>query len=197
MTAAHTKKYNKNGTIRQNYYYVCSLYTNKGSAVCNANAIRADDFERWFFGQIQELVINPRLLKQIVVAVNAKRDKDRKPLEDKRKRLEKELASFGNRQQRCFELFEDGHIDQSSFVRRLTELKGQQTILQVALQGVEQKLSNHQMESIHSDRIHNALKQFQKMILTAPVEQQKKLLRSLFDKITLPLDRLLKPSSEG
>lgn len=189
MTAAHTKNYNKNGTIRKNYYYVCSLYTNKGASACHTNAIRADDVEQWFFQQIQELVISPVVLRQIVAAVNLKRDIERMPLEHERKKLEKELAAFEKRQQRCFELFEEGHIDHIDFAGRLTELKEQQTIQQSTLKEIEQKLSNPQIDFLHTDSIQNALKQFQNMFRIATTEKQKQLLRSLFDKIILPHDR--------
>ncbi|MGU3471881.1 recombinase family protein [Paenibacillus sp. D51F] len=189
MIAAHTKNYNKNGTIRQNYYYICSRYSNNGAAACRTNAIRADDIEEWFFRKIRGLITTPRLLQQIAAAVNAKKDADRKPLELERKRLEKELADFENRQQRCFELFEDGHIDQRGFLERLTELKEKQMEMQADINEIQQKLSNRQMEFVQPESIRNALKQFQNMLLTAPMEQQKQLLRSLFDKISLPHDR--------
>ncbi|WP_372814273.1 recombinase family protein [Paenibacillus sp.] len=189
MIAAHTKNKNKNGTIRQNYYYVCSHYTNKGASACRSNHVRADDIEQWFFRQIQELVMSPRLLRQIVAAVNRKRDIDRKPLELERKRLKKELADFEKRQQRCFELFEEGLIDHIDFAGRLSELKEQQTVLQSAINEVEQKLSNPQIDLLHIDSIQSSLKQFQNMFRMASMKQQKQLLRSLFDKITLSHDR--------
>jgi len=111
------------------------------------------------------------------------------PLEHERKRLEKELAAFEKRQQRCFELFEDGHIDHMDFVGRLTEMKEQQTVQQSSLIEVAQKLWNPQVNLLHTDSIRNALKQFQKMFQLATSGKQKQLLRSLFNKIILPQDR--------
>lgn len=121
--------------------------------------------------------------------MNAKRNTDRKPLEDERRRLEKEIATFEHRQQRCFELYEDGHIDRNSFIERLNELKEQKAVLQAELKEIKEKLSDPLTESVDAERIRSALLQFRKLLQTAPIKQQRRLLRGLFDKITLPPDR--------
>lgn len=189
MTAGHTKTYRKDGTVRQNYYYICSRFNNKGSAACRQNAVRADDIEEWFFRHVRELVTNPQLLNRVIAAVNAKRNTHRKPLEDEHKRLEKESALLESRQQRCFELFEDGHIDRESLVQRLNELREQKASLQAAHKEVKQKLIDFRLEPVDAERIRSTLKQFRELIQTAPIERQRRLLRDLFDKITLPPDR--------
>ncbi|WP_052414777.1 recombinase family protein [Paenibacillus sp. FSL R5-0345] len=189
MVAAHTKSFNKNGTIRKNYYYVCSLYRSKGSASCSLNAIRADNMDCWFSQQMQELVTKPPLLNQIIAAVNDKRDLSRKPLEDEKRGLTKELAAFDQRQQRCFELFEEEHIPQEVLVTRLKELEEQKAVKQEALRGIEEKLANQQIQLVDSNKILTALKNLWAMVQISPHEQQKKLFKSLFDKITLPPDK--------
>ncbi|TBL77414.1 recombinase family protein [Paenibacillus thalictri] len=189
MVTGRSKGYRKDGTFRLNHYYVCSSYNNRGFIACRQNAVRADDMENWFFRHVRKLVTDTGLLEHVVAAVNSKRNTDRKPLEDERRRLEKEMASFDHRQQRCFELFEDGHIDRKSFVERLNELKEQKAVLQAELKEIEEKLSDPLTESVDAERIRSALLQFRKLLQTAPIKQQRRLLRGLFDKITLPPDR--------
>lgn len=129
------------------------------------------------------------MLNQIIAAVNDKRDLSRKPLEDEKRGLTKELAAFDQRQQRCFELFEEEHIPQEVLVTRLKELEEQKAVKQEALRGVEEKLANQQIQLVDSNKILTALKNLWAMVQTSPHEQQKKMFKSLFDKITLPADR--------
>lgn len=121
--------------------------------------------------------------------MNDKRDLSRKPLEDEKRGLTKELAAFDQRQQRCFELFEEEHIPQETLVVRLKELEEKKAVKQEALRGIEEKLANQQMQLVDSNKILTALKNVWAMVQTSSHEQQKKLLKGLFDKITLPTDR--------
>jgi site-specific DNA recombinase len=189
MTAYHSSKRRKNGSSRTNFYYICSQYMNKGITACKQNAIRADDIEKWFYEQIQGLVSRPQLLKQIVQSVNDKRNVDQKPLEKDQRDLEKELASIDKRQDRCFEMFEQGHIDQDVLMQRLNELRDQQSELRHSLTETTSKLADSNRSLVNFKPIQTAMKQIQKVLLTASIEDQKSLYRSLIDKITVPTDR--------
>ncbi|MBO1687865.1 recombinase family protein, partial [Clostridium butyricum] len=68
-------------------YYVCGNWRSKGTAACHSNGIRADYAEQYVLSRIKKVLLNKRILKDIVSNLNRKRQEIIKPLEDEIKQL--------------------------------------------------------------------------------------------------------------
>lgn len=70
MAISNTTNRLKDGTKKRVRYYSCSQFKSKGSTVCSANSIRADDIEQHIFTFIQEIMASPSLIQSVVQQVN-------------------------------------------------------------------------------------------------------------------------------
>lgn len=73
MVAGRVKNTLKDGTVIVRRYYYCGAWRNKGTAVCNANGIKADYAGEYVFSRLKNIICNEVILKDIVEKLNADR----------------------------------------------------------------------------------------------------------------------------
>lgn len=100
MAASTTTNTLKDGIKKRIRYYTYANFRRKGSSVCRADSVRADDVEKFVLDRLKDVLLIPQHLTQIVDELNQKIDENRKPwkmelnglhekVEDTKKKLEK------------------------------------------------------------------------------------------------------------
>lgn len=111
------------------------------------------------------------------------------PIRQALKQIDAQLASQKKRSLRCYELFEDGHIDAPELRKRLDEIRAESGLLEEEREKLERSVAGQPERPIPEASIRQALDSFRPMMRNASPEQQKKLYRSLIDYIAVPRDR--------
>lgn len=189
MIPSHARRQRKNGSTAIIHYYVCTQYNSHGSSVCLANAIRADAAEGWISDQVQLLLTRPSIVERLVSEVKQKRDKILEPFHQKLNQIDAQIASLKKRSLRCYELFEDGHLDNHSLKSRLEEIRSQSDTLDAEKAAHAATATEYPERSLSITSIRNAMDNFRSLLKSASPEQQKGLFNSLIDKIVIPPDR--------
>lgn len=191
MIAGRTQSQRKNGTYRVNHYYVCGSYSAKGSIACKGNHVRADDIETHFYRKLQFILNTPALVDGIAKAAAAKQDVARAPLFQRMKEIDRELSQLENQQKQLFTHFENGKIQKEGLVEALDSIKLRRHELCLARNNTELELTSYKAPVFSSETIQAALERLREIMQSEPGDKQKKLLRVLIKKITLPSDRSL------
>ena len=129
MIPTHVRRYRKDRSIRLSYYYICNRYNTHGRSMCKPNHVPAEVVEKWVIEQLQLLLTQPLIADQLVNEINRKSEETLKPLRHRLKRIDTQLNSLKNQRLRCYELFEDEHIDSQRLKERL-EIRYQSETLQ-------------------------------------------------------------------
>lgn len=189
MVPGHTKSRRKDGTFRIYFYYVCGAYNAKGSVACRPNSVRADDIENWFFGQLQQLLASPTAIDRITGIVNNKLNQATKPAQDQLKLLDEQLAHLEAEQRQLFQSFEAGKITGGELSAALQDIKRRRQDCSEERERLERQLSSIQHHAISVEKIRSAILQLRKLLESQSIEQQKRLIELLVEKVTLPRDR--------
>lgn len=189
MIPTHVRRYRKDRSIRLSYYYICNRYNTHGRSMCKPNHVPAEVVEKWVIEQLQLLLTQPLIADQLVNEINRKSEETLKPLQHRLKRIDTQLNSLKNQRLRCYELFEDEHIDSQRLKERLEEIRYQSETLQDEKSKLEQQAADFPDRSLSAASIRRAMNNFLSVLQKAKPEQQKTLFRSLIDKIILPPDR--------
>lgn len=189
MIPSHVSRKRKNGVHSKSFYYVCSRYNSGGSKVCRANHIRADEAEDWVESRVRHFITHPSVAQRLVEEINLRRDKQLLPTRQRLKQIDAQLASLKRRSIRCYELFEDDHIDASELRKRLDEIRAESGSLGEEREKLERSVAGQPERSIPAANIRQALDNFRPLLQSASPEQQRELYRSLIDYIAVPHDR--------
>ena len=186
MVIMRTTNKLKDGTKRRLTYYACGNWKNKGTAVCNSNAIRCDKANEYVFNKISELLSNDKMIKSIVTNINKERSNRVSPAKKELARIEKELQKLDGKKKKIFEAYEDEIITKEEFQSRNVELNNRIKILHEEKQPLLVTLSDDISEEIPYEFIKSILESFGKILNeNVEVEQQKKLLHMIISEITI------------
>lgn len=189
MIAAHTTRKRKDGSKRIDLYYVCSSYNSRGHTVCRPHHVRADRAEDWLAKQIQQFLSRPAVAEQLTEEINGRREKKLKPLRRKVEEINSQIASLKKRSLRCYELFEDGHIDSRELKTRLDGVQSEIALFKQEQDNLVNIIASSPDQTIPSDRVRKVLNHFRPILDQAKPEQRKALFHNLIDKIVLPPNR--------
>ena len=127
MIPTHVRRYRKDRSIRLSYYYICNRYNTHDHV--QANHVPAEVVEKWVIEQLQLLLTQPNCGPARKRNQSKKRG-DAKAVAHRLKRIDTQLNSLKNQRLRCYELFEDEHIDSQRLKERLEEIRYQSETLQ-------------------------------------------------------------------
>ncbi|TCP52557.1 site-specific DNA recombinase [Tumebacillus sp. BK434] len=170
-------------------YYTCGAFKNKGSAVCKANTIRKEVAEDYVIKRLKEVILQPSILEDVVKKINATMSGKIKPLEDELRGIDKSLTSIDAKKQKLFKLYEDDLIDKDDLSKRFDALKDEYAKLEARKEEISPQLQDQNRNPIAYSFVQSVLTQFDKLLRSAPPEQQKALLRLIIKKITIKKDR--------
>lgn len=189
MIASHVSRTRKNGMRYIDRYYICSRYSSGGRAVCKPHHVRADQAENLVSRHVQKFLCHPTIAEKLAIELNQKRDRKLEPFRERIKEIGDQISALKKRNLRCYELFEDGHIDSQELKNKLLNLQSEISILEQEQTELERRIDSDPEQPIPIDRIRRVLSDFQPVLQGATPTQQKSLFRRMIAKITLPANR--------
>lgn len=189
MIPWHKKTIRKNGNIHMSHYYVCGNYINRGSTACKSNAIPASPVEDETLSHIQNMLTNKHLLNEIVSRINRRSRKAEMPLREQLAQATMKLKQLEKQQRRCYELFEEEHIELTELVEKLESLKQATATLGENQRQLESKLVELQNSTVSLKEVRHALKSLFKSFNSIEVGKRNTLLRGFIQSIHIPSNR--------
>lgn len=176
----------KDGTKRRREYYCCGAWKNKGTAVCHSNSINVDKANEYVFGKLSELLNNDKLIKDIVMNINATRKVMVAPSKEELEKILKELNKLEANKKKAFEVYEEDIITKKDFSDRMEEIKSREEMLQQEVNNLKGNILEDDVQEVSYEFVREILSSFSKMLSELPSrEQQKRLLHMLISKITI------------
>ncbi|RNB62017.1 recombinase family protein [Brevibacillus gelatini] len=173
----------KDGTVVVRRYYVCNRFRNNGSRVCSSNSVRADLVEDFVMNRIKEVVLQPKILEDIVNKINKDRSKSVLPLQKEIAALDKELKTLESQKQKYFKLYESDAIDNDFLVERLNELKAKFDQFAQRKREAERQLETNTSSPISIKEVREVLTMFHKLLENSPLNTQKTLLQTVIKQV--------------
>lgn len=183
MVAHRTKDKLKDGSVIYRRYYVCGAFQNKGSAVCKSNGIRAEQAEEAVFDRLLQAVVRPKVLRDVVDAINGRRSGAYKPLQAELKTIEKALDGVEAKKAKWYKLFESDGIEQEMLMNRLKDLQTEFDRLQTRQSELRAELGSQNVSHVPLAVVKTVLTKFHRLMEKSPPEQQKALLHMMVRRI--------------
>ena len=190
MVIMRTTNTLKDGTKKRIVYYACGNWKNKGTAVCNSNAIRVDKANEYVFGRIEELLYNEKMVKEIINNINSTRRSNVEPNKKRLDKIEKELTKLRSKKTKILEAYEEDLITKEELIERKNELDNNMNILEQERQELLIVVNDNAQAEISHNLIKQILQRFgQIMSECVSREKQKMLLHMIISEITIGKDR--------
>ncbi|QIB27944.1 recombinase family protein [Caloranaerobacter azorensis] len=189
MVASRTVNTLKDGTKKKIRYYSCGRFRNQGSEACSANSVRADKAEAYVFNRIKEVLLNEKVLKDIVDNLNKTREEKIKPLEKELENIRKQIENYNIKKKRIFELYEDGVIEKEILMGRLKEIEDILEKLNIRKNEILKEIELNGSEKIPYEVVREIMQDFEKLMSNADKEQRKLFLQLIINKITVDDNR--------
>lgn len=190
MVVSRTVNKLKDGTRKTIEYYACGAWKNKGTSVCNSNAIRTDKTEAYIFERLQQLATNEQLIQDIVDTVNSKRSNNDEPIKREFATLTKELEQLQHKKEKAMEMFEDDLITKVELQQRLNKTNELIDQVEFRLQPIKLQMQSLKTHTINAGLIREIMGNFHKAFKQSITqEQQKHLVTLLIKEITINEER--------
>ncbi len=174
MVIMRNGKKRKDGTKAT--YYACGAWKNKGTAVCNSNAINVDKANEYVFGKLSELLSNEKMIKAIVTNINKQRKTRVAPAKKETQRIDKELEKLDKKKGKIFEAYEDELISKEEFFSRKEELNEKIQRLLEEKEPYTVALSEDTEQQVPYELIKSVLENFSMLLANSGSREEKKLL---------------------
>ncbi|MCE5286069.1 MAG: recombinase family protein [Pelosinus sp.] len=183
MIPMHTKGKRSDGTYRYNYYYVCSAYLNKGSAVCKSNLVVAEESEHKVLIWLMQFFTSPFWLEKVTYAIQKRMEAINKPILYECKQVEQHLVRIERCQSELLRRYENDLISKDSFLAEAQRLKNEKAGWQGQL--TTNKPVTTTMASWSKEDIQGAFRSFQRVLMQASADKKRHLIRNLFSRIVV------------
>ncbi len=174
MVIMRNGKKRKDGTKAT--YYACGAWKNKGTVVCNSNAINLDKANEYVFGKLSELLSNEKMIKTIVTNINKQRKARVAPAKKETQRIDKELEKLDKKKGKIFEAYEDELISKEEFFSRKEELNEKIQRLLEEKEPYTVALSEDTEQQVPYELIRSVLENFNILLANSGSREEKKLL---------------------
>lgn len=188
MVASRTVNYLKDGTKVVRRYYSCGQFRTKGSSVCRANSVQADHAEQVVFSRIKEVLYQPKLLECIVNAINSKRKKSLRPLNEELLTIDSNLKRLAEKKQKVMELYELDAMDRQTLVGRVDELTAEEDALHARKSEIIYELGSDATSEISYEKVKQLMNNLQELLDQASPEQRKCLLHLVIKEIQVGIN---------
>ena len=175
----------RDGTKTAQRYYSCGSFKSKGSAVCHANSVRADYAEAYVLNRIKKILKHPRMLTDIVSAVNNKRAGGADSLAQELIAVENNLEQLVNRKRKILDVYEIYGMDRDTLSMRLEELTEKTKRLQARKSEIESDMGGEVAQEVPLELVRDLLEKLDGIIERSSPEQKKAMLHLAIKEITL------------
>ncbi len=179
----------KDGTKVSQRYYACGTFKSKGSSVCHANSVRADYAEDYILNRIKKVLRYPKILADIVTAVNKKRVGGVSGLAQELETIDTNLEQLAKKKAKILDVYELDEMDRETLSKRLDELTHEADQLHARKSELEYTMGDDGCQEISLEVIQQLLNKLDGVIETSPPEQKKTLLHMAVSEITLKENR--------
>ncbi|MNI56673.1 hypothetical protein D3C73_1116910 [compost metagenome] len=135
---------------------------------------------------------NPILIEKLMAKVQEKYENDVAPFQERLKRITGDESLLQKRKLRCYQLFEEDHIDGLELKRRLEGVTREAEKLKSEQIELERTISGFSKQTYPPEQVRQAVENIQAIIRNAAPPQKMALYRSLIQSITVPADRDLR-----
>lgn len=192
MVSANSVNTLKDGTKRRIRYYSCGTFKNKGSAACSANSVRADYAEEYVFNKIKAVLINEKVLKDVVDNMNKNSCELVKPMQEKRSIISKKMKESKEKKNKVFDLYEEGIIDKETLSDRISNIDSTIQEQEKELKRIDEELNNTTQGEIPYKVVKGIMNDFHKLINNAEPHQRKLFLKMIIDDIAVTQGKIKK-----
>lgn len=183
--ASNTTNRLKDGTKRQIRYYSCQQFRYKGSSVCSANSVRADDIEERVKSEILKLLNQPFILKKVVASANNRAHEASISKQKQQPQLEEDIIELSNQIVRLQAASEADPEVKAMLSQRISDM-------QVELSNKKKQMNQIEIEpvkttgyNIYSEReLEKVLEQLQAAFEKGDKMKIKQMYLTIIDKIT-------------
>lgn len=185
MVSSRTINRSKDGERIVRRYYSCGAFRSKGSSVCSANSVRADESEQYVYQRIKEVISHPKILKDIVSQINNHKKSNVQPLKRELQQINKKLEQHEAKRKKYFDLYEEDAIDKELLVERLDELKKDADLLGARKSEIEWQIQDDNSHTLDYSFVKSVLSQIDKLLQSASADKIKALLHLAIKQITV------------
>lgn len=183
-------KRRRDGTQNKYYYYICSLYHNKGIRACTAKGVPALRIEEEVYHYLEEFIDNAKILSDVHSRLNAY-DKTFKENMKIFNRLKQDEDKLKKRQKLLMLQFEADEISKEVFVNRINEVKQELVMIIQEMEDVQQHLNEHIKPQIPIEEIKKVFKNLKAIFKQRNAHEVRTILQTIISKITLDEQRML------
>ena len=179
----------KNGTKVYQRYYSCGTFKAKGSSVCHANSIRADEAEAYVLQRLKTVLTHPKILADIVGKANSCLSGGHKERVLEYQGLQKRSEELQRKKQKLMDVYDLEGMDRASLSQRLETLEEELRQCFLRRKELEGSLGTGAAEELTVAKVQALLEQLDQLLKKVPASEQKLLLRMAIEKVTLNAKR--------
>lgn len=184
MVASRTVNYLKDGTKVTRRYYSCGQFRSKGSSVCHANSVKAEEAEKYVLKRVKRVLNHPQLLADITKAANDKLINNQESLRQELPAIVVKLEQLADKKRKILDVYELEDLDRETLGKRLREITAEEHSLSLRKSEIEAGL-RQEVREVPETLLRSLLMRFDLLLEQAPVEQKKMLLLMAVKEITL------------
>ncbi|WP_258115575.1 recombinase family protein [Levilactobacillus yiduensis] len=139
MIASNTTNTLKDGTKKRIRYYSCANFRSKGSAVCHANSIRADEAEKLVALKLRMVLSNPEVGQVVVQRMKASEANQRKSLDEIIVNKQRDIEALTQKLRRLQSTIDEEPTLKSDLEPRIHQLLGDQVELESELRELRER----------------------------------------------------------
>ena len=179
----------KNGTKVYQRYYSCGTFKAKGSSVCHANSIRADEAEAYVLQRLKTVLTHPKILADIVGKANSCLSGGHKERVLEYQGLQKRSEELQRKKQKLMDVYDLEGMDRASLSQRMEVLEEELRQCFLRRKELESSLGTGAAEELTVAKVQALLEQLDQLLKKVPASEQKLLLRMAIEKVTLNAKR--------
>ncbi|MBS0979084.1 recombinase family protein [Levilactobacillus brevis] len=175
MAASNTTNTLKDGTKKRIRYYSCANFRNKGTAVCHANSIRADEAEALVAEKLMLVLCEPNIGQKVVQQMTTKWSEQQQLLQQLILSKQQNIDELGQKKQRLLDTIEEEPLIKADLEPRIHQL----TVEQVHIEADLQALKNRAQEK-PEDVLAQNVDQLLRLVASIVSEQATKTLKAIY-----------------
>lgn len=175
MAASNTTNTLKDGTKKRIRYYSCANFRNKGTAVCHANSIQADEAEALVAEKLMLVLREPYIGQKVVRQMTTKWSEQQQLLQQLILSKQQNIDELGQKKQRLLDTIEEEPLVKADLEPRIHQL----TVEQVHIEADIQVLQNRAQEK-PEDVLAQNVDQLLRLVASIVSEQATKTLKAIY-----------------
>lgn len=184
-------KTRKDGSTRKKYYYICSLYQNKGIRACTSKMIPAPAIEEEVYRYLEKFVGNGKILSDVHSRLNT----HDKAFQDNMKRfnsMKKQEDILSKRQKLLMMQFEADEISKDVFVTKINSVKQELAVVTQEIDVIQNYLNDHVKPQIAVEEVKKVFSNLANILKQRNAHEVRVVLQTIIGRIIVDEQKQLK-----